>query len=54
MDVIGVLEDIAEEVLETTKFFHSGGEPIAYDTEVDLHDERYVDLVRAYFRSHSD
>lgn len=29
MDVIGVLEDIAEEVIETTKFFHSGPEPMA-------------------------
>jgi hypothetical protein len=27
MDVIGVLEDIAEEVIETTGFFHSGAEP---------------------------
>lgn len=27
MDVIGVLEDIAEDVMETTRFFHSGPEP---------------------------
>lgn len=35
MDVIGVLEDIAEEVLETTKFFHSGPEPVAYSMQTD-------------------
>lgn len=29
-DVIGYLEDIAEESLEMTKFFHSGPEPVAH------------------------
>ncbi len=29
-DVIGVLEDIAEETIETTRFFHSGPEPSAF------------------------
>lgn len=28
MDVISFLEDIAEEVLESTGFFHSGAEPL--------------------------
>ena len=28
-DVIGILEDLAEEVLQTTGFFHSGPEPYA-------------------------
>ncbi|KEI41332.1 uncharacterized protein L969DRAFT_70805 [Mixia osmundae IAM 14324] len=30
IDSLSVLEDIAEEALEKTQFFHSGGEPIAY------------------------
>ncbi|KDN48439.1 hypothetical protein K437DRAFT_290418 [Tilletiaria anomala UBC 951] len=29
-DVIGVLEDIAEETIENTKFFHSGPEPASF------------------------
>lgn len=29
-DVIGILEDIAEESLESTNFFHSGPEPTWY------------------------
>lgn len=29
-DVIGILEDIAEESLEKTSFFHSGAEPTWY------------------------
>lgn len=29
-DVIGVLEDIAEETVETTRFFHSGPEPSSF------------------------
>ena len=29
-DVIGILEDIAEESLESTNFFHSGPEPNWY------------------------
>lgn len=28
--MIGFLEDIAEEALESTKFFHSGPEPSGY------------------------
>jgi hypothetical protein len=40
MDVIGVLEDIAEEVLETTKFFHSGPEPAAYSMQANSPDLR--------------
>ena len=29
-DVIGILEDIAEEALESTNFFHTGPEPSWY------------------------
>lgn len=29
-DVIGILEDIAEESLESTHFFHTGPEPVSY------------------------
>ncbi|ETS60698.1 hypothetical protein PaG_04601 [Moesziomyces aphidis] len=36
-DVIGVLEDIAEETLETTHFFHSGPEPSAFRAQPSSH-----------------
>lgn len=29
-DVISILEDLAEEAIETTKFFHSGPEPVSH------------------------
>ncbi|KAG8884546.1 phosphatidylinositol-3,5-bisphosphate 5-phosphatase [Tulasnella sp. 332] len=34
-DVIGYLEDIAEESLEMTKFFHSGPEPVSHIPRID-------------------
>lgn len=34
-DVIGILEDIAEESLERTNFFHSGPEPTWYALHAD-------------------
>ena len=35
-DVIGVLEDIAEECLSITGFFHSGPEPYAHSLRADI------------------
>lgn len=33
-DVIGVLEDIAEETIQRTRFFHSGSEPTRFDYQL--------------------
>lgn len=38
-DVIGILEDIAEESMERTNFFHSGAEPTLYSLH---HEEESV------------
>ncbi|KAN0060124.1 phosphatidylinositol-3,5-bisphosphate 5-phosphatase [Thecaphora frezii] len=38
-DVIGILEDIAEESVETTRFFHSGPEPSSFGCTVGIGSE---------------
>ncbi|KAG9014934.1 phosphatidylinositol-3,5-bisphosphate 5-phosphatase [Tulasnella sp. 427] len=50
-DVIGYLEDIAEESIDMTKFFHSGPEPISHKSRTDKPYRSTIQLQRGICRT---
>ncbi|KIO33239.1 hypothetical protein M407DRAFT_65651 [Tulasnella calospora MUT 4182] len=50
-DVIGYLEDIAEESIDLTKFFHSGPEPVSHKSRTDKPYRSSIQLQRGICRT---